>query len=1522
MLTSVYSGITGMRIHQLWFDVIAGNMANVNTPGYKRSRVAFEDLLNQTLQGAMQPTDKLGGINPMQVGLGANVGIIQVVHTQGTVRQTNVPTDLLINGEGFFVLSDSSGIDKFTRAGSFGFDRAGNLINRSNGFRVLGWNAERDPVTGQLIIDENNRTKIDISKALGGLKLVENDIMSPRVTSKVVFEGNLNSTTKTAYDSVSLNLAKYIKSVVPVSKGGFGINLAQSWDLANFENTPTGKITLGPEGASQAFALGSKPQDLIDAINSNSETTGVSIEYTPDDKFVLKIDPNNLRVKEAGGRIIISEAPAAGKTGFFTEAKIPIGVYNASVDVRFDFDHILDPTNPDNYYLRWKAVNPTTDETIATNAYYYKKDDYGVAPGQVTDELLGFSDGKRLVYEFDSPDVDPTALQVYVTDPVTGEKYLATPYKLPASDKLQDGYAVPDVSADNPRTFFYYYFDDNGQTERINPLTDVGAGGEIDIGKSTNGVDRIIFIRSVKIEKKEDGKLSYAEKYGTPVTGSKITADYIRNGFNMSSSTIDPTTLQIRVEGETKERVSYTFNNNMGVGGKDQVTFFSTVSSEEVVSNSLDISKPFHMAGFNTTTDLVMPESALDSKITIAWGDATVGKQWQSAQLKDYGSVADFLAAVEAGVNGKANANVIKFTYDGVEDRFKLENNQGIYIWQSRIDSTTGKETDALEGFLTHAKLPGEGLGTFHDDPTSATYLPAFTNSKSREEVVADRLDLSKGFPYAGFNNGFRDAEKDQETTITFTWIDAEGNNCSWTAPILQSYNAAGTGILQFIKDVNQAVDSEKGSPLPITLRYDQDTDRFTIVNTNPTVMVSQITLDGFLTKAKLLTTGLEAVPVPVSPTEGGRIATADYNYNKTVEAKGILQLNQERMVINNFQDTESVPEITSSMEVIDGPEAVNLAGNWSQFDSGTVSGTVTITTDSGIYTSKEINISNYPTIQILLNEVNASDARVVMDYDPTTDRFRLKSLTEGARITLEETGTVPFFSEINFSLGTIEGGNNNGVMDLATERPTPEDGWSDTTQAEGTGKDFIRVNVASNEVKGEVLGNAGAGKPGTQVVKHNLGKLDAVDSAIGYWTISLPDADVDRDTVVVYYQIAEDPHIMLSKTQVEFLDNTGVGGEDQLKITPKNDIPAEGNFLYVTYTRLNAFDLKNPDADPTSFILKVNNVIQSSADYTFVNGGGANGVDMVILKKSFGTGKVEADYRQVSPLSSDIFIPNGNQGPEKITFIPNTSVDTTYPGFKTSDLGMPTTAAMNQNYIFNASRTVYDTFGKSWKATFSFEKLGPNRWLWSIINPSDEEKFGGYGIAVFDEKGNYDKEASRIFESPSDERAPGTRFKGILFDPEGVSVGAPAVKITPDFIKFHQYAAATSNASISQDGYETGVLKGRSINTQGVIVGTYTNDQVQELGQIALATFVNNSGLLKESDTLFIETLSSGKASIGKPGVGGKGTIQSGQLEMANVDLVEEFTDLIIAQRAFQANSRIIVTDDQVLTEIVNLKR
>ena len=149
MMRSLYSGVSGLQNHQTRMDVIGNNISNVNTNGFKRGRVNFQDMISQQMSGAAKPTDELGGVNPKEVGLGMTIASIDNVFTQGNLQTTGISTDLAIQGNGFFVLK--SGEESFyTRNGAFGLDSDGTLVNPANGMRVQGWMAEE--INGSMVL--------------------------------------------------------------------------------------------------------------------------------------------------------------------------------------------------------------------------------------------------------------------------------------------------------------------------------------------------------------------------------------------------------------------------------------------------------------------------------------------------------------------------------------------------------------------------------------------------------------------------------------------------------------------------------------------------------------------------------------------------------------------------------------------------------------------------------------------------------------------------------------------------------------------------------------------------------------------------------------------------------------------------------------------------------------------------------------------------------------------------------------------------------------------------------------------------------------------------------------------------------------------------------------------------------------------------------------------------------------------------------------------------------------------------
>ena len=183
MLRSLMSGVSGVRGHQVSLDVVGNNIANVNTAGYKRSSITFQDLLYQNTSGTAAPNDQRGGVNAKQVGLGMQVSAIETLHTQGTTEYTGSRTDFAIQGDGYYVVMDGSS-RLFTRAGNFTLDAESNLVQAGTGYRLQGYQMVRDPIDPLQFNQGSSLTDVNIPT---GQK------MEARQTTVVGYRCNLDS---------------------------------------------------------------------------------------------------------------------------------------------------------------------------------------------------------------------------------------------------------------------------------------------------------------------------------------------------------------------------------------------------------------------------------------------------------------------------------------------------------------------------------------------------------------------------------------------------------------------------------------------------------------------------------------------------------------------------------------------------------------------------------------------------------------------------------------------------------------------------------------------------------------------------------------------------------------------------------------------------------------------------------------------------------------------------------------------------------------------------------------------------------------------------------------------------------------------------------------------------------------------------------------------------------------------------------------------------------------------------------
>lgn len=255
------------------------------------------------------------------------------------------------------------------------------------------------------------------------------------------------------------------------------------------------------------------------------------------------------------------------------------------------------------------------------------------------------------------------------------------------------------------------------------------------------------------------------------------------------------------------------------------------------------------------------------------------------------------------------------------------------------------------------------------------------------------------------------------------------------------------------------------------------------------------------------------------------------------------------------------------------------------------------------------------------------------------------------------------------------------------------------------------------------------------------------------------------------------------------------------------------------------------------------------------------------------------------------------------------------------ADLAATLAAAANdKSSDAQSSITVYDSQGNGYQVSGTFEKIADN--TWSFTPASTVKNAAGTIIA------NVTSSAPIIVEfNSSGSFKQSTASATLTIDQTGLIpaspyAGAGAFTVTPNFSGITQYGGATTVSATGQDGYASGSLEKTSINTSGIIVGQFSNGEILNLAQVALASFNNPSGLGKTGESLYVKTTNSGEPQIGVGGSGGRGSFNAGSLEMSNVDLAQQFSDMIVTQRGFQANSKIITTTDTMLEELVNLKR
>jgi flagellar hook protein FlgE len=283
----------------------------------------------------------------------------------------------------------------------------------------------------------------------------------------------------------------------------------------------------------------------------------------------------------------------------------------------------------------------------------------------------------------------------------------------------------------------------------------------------------------------------------------------------------------------------------------------------------------------------------------------------------------------------------------------------------------------------------------------------------------------------------------------------------------------------------------------------------------------------------------------------------------------------------------------------------------------------------------------------------------------------------------------------------------------------------------------------------------------------------------------------------------------------------------------------------------------------------------------------------------------------------TNLQLPTGNAPPSATT---TGALDFNLP----ASAKPPTVATFNpadpNSYNQSTSMTVYDSLGAAHTASFYFVNTAANTWnAYEYMDNVPVNATANPAAPPSPVTLNYSN--AGVLTSATDATGvTSTNADALSFGSYTPTTGAAAMNITYNLADATQYGSTFGVTSVTQDGYTTGQISGVSVSNTGVVQANYTNGQSKNLGQVAVATFANQQGLQQVQNTNWEQTFQSGQPVFGQAGSANTGTVQSGALEASNVDITAELVNMITAQRAFQANSEMISTDNQITQTVINI--
>lgn len=1487
MLRSLFTGVTGLKQHQVRMDVISNNISNVNTTGFKRGRALFQDLFSETIRHAQQAFGDYGGLNPMQVGLGVKLAAIDTMMEQGTIETTGKNTDVAIEGEGFFTVQAPNGRLYYTRDGNFNINPNFDLVMTNTGFKIMGWLATQNPLTGNLELNQTGT----IPEPINIVKYLKKHAHQ---TNNIIYSSNLDSGSDERdiklgseylafVDTVGNNQKLQLKfkkidaqnwlwSAIDTKNTNIANGMIRTDDDGNIIETtvyPAGPgstarnpfFIYDPDGIFKPAEATIPMNDAANSGNGSSSPVIASGSLIKDEKVSIIFDGGD--PERATTFRVVGE-----KRGFIgggvlggTQPKIEGGVFKfengwtPAKTVKFTITEVQNlNTQPMRTRERWATV------TFNGGSTYTIQDiknivNTALKNGGVEASLQYDSTTKRFTLVGNFEGSNRTLIIDNISGPLAELGFdpgnrSGTPF---LSNYNVTYPPTPDGIKTILSTVIFQISDNYGHvaTIKFNPGTYTRAQiqSAIETALNSNGINaQVAFITE---------------------------GNFVRLMISPAANTV----LQITdVQGLLQELGINPLvqGQNTYISELDLSGFVNGVASSRDFNPTTSVG--FLLGGkLNDPNNIVIPSPGLVIRIS----DSSVPA---SADI-----------VIPAGVTSlSAIADAINMGIGSVQATAVVTNDNRIRI----IHNSGNLQTLSID-FFQNANAPN-----YPSSPDILGKEPLIRISKEVRMLIEDAFTNNNDVNNYGFILGGAVNPNDIDLASlprkVITIADSEGHVT--TIQIPQNDNLT-------LLDIHNLI-SNNLNGVKATVSYDVATNRIKIVPIgNVSLSISGASFLGVEPDIQGLT-----IPEGNYTREQIRSMIQNYLISKGIGAQAImvdtdsdgignqLQINGlvgERLRIvdlssyypdSNFRNSlfsELGIRPTDYWEPVSPISFRIYRPDWDQ--------TITIkipSPDNEAFSPPYTLHTLALEIQRQIDKVelpNGAKGLVVdlidTNSDGVKDRFQIRSLNTPERIRLDNGDGIDDFAGHNISLLGLKGGIN----------------------VTGTGGSAPQVYSLPN------LRNYS-----TEPFYLNRTVSFVVSDSYGRMTeIILPQVD-STGTPIQYTRsailTAINTQLMKDKVNATaaMLDSNNDGIPDTLTIKGLNT--GSGQFITLS-----------GDLSMQELGLLPGTYSGTAAVGTFDQGG---------LKFTLTEGT-----KPWKPNDFLQFTTKAEQGASDSVKIEVPAPGSNIVEFKTTVNGetYKVSGQVSKGAIHTTSITIYDSLGsphelittwehtnkktQEWRYSISYSPNDPEikRWLKDPANgvpdpdnPTEEwlKKANDaliknrHGVIYFQNNGKIDLAKSVI--------------KDIILTP----AGSNQLTIKLDHTLVTQFDSPFTTKAKEQDGYEMGLLEAIYFEQDGTIRGVYSNGQKQPIGMIALTTFNNPSGLEKKGKNLYEYSPNSGQPVVGRPGEGDRGVLVPGSLEMSNVDIAEEFTNMIVTQRAFQANSRVITTSDEILQEVVNLKR